>query len=184
MSVWLGSARCVPASQMRPVSTQLHPPLSLFSVLYPRSRAGSPLLGPGSRWRRLASSSLSIPIRSGLISMSVVTADCGGRARSLRQSPRPAPPGPSTVRGFSYCHQLHCTVVYTCVQCCTVQLRRRSPQPSPPQLPNTDQTLAHLKKQMKWRKIRIFPSRFTENYAPQNDCIDWLKQPYFLSIST
>ena len=133
---------------------------SLFS--FRGSSAGSSaaaalagLAGPATR--------LSIPIRSGLISMSMstVTADCGGRARVLRQSPRPAPPRPDTVRGFSYCHQLYCTVymctvVYSDVKCRDPELRRRYTQPSPPQLPNTDHTLAHFEKQMKRRKEYYF----------------------------
>ena len=117
MSVWLGSARCVPASQMRPVSTQLHPPLSLFSVLYPRlqgrvSAAGTGLpVAPPGLLLSLHSYSLRIDLHVGC--------NCGLRWPGPLPPPVPAPrtARPQHCPGFLL---LPPAALYSSVHMCTV----------------------------------------------------------------
>ena len=148
---------------MRP-SLHSYIPLSLFSVLFPRLQCR--VLGCGcssrARWPRhppLHSYSPRIDLHVH------VHCNCGLRWPGPRPPPVSAPrtaqarhsPGflllPPAVL---YCTVYMCTVVYSDVKCRDPELRRRYTQPSPPQLPNTDHTLAHFEKQMKRRKEYYF----------------------------
>ena len=144
--------------QMRPglyTVTSLSLSLSVLR-LFPRPRTGParPSVAPGH--------TPSIPIRQGLISMSVVTADCGPRPR-LRHLPRTARTARSRPwPGFlllpppaAAAETVHHTVHVYIIMYRPDRDHCSHPLP-PPQLPNTDQTLAHFQKQMKRRKSFYF----------------------------